>query len=225
MGLVVVTLPLVAPLPLNVPAGCHVASRCATLLFAPAGCCVTSSPPPPLNALTRCHLASHRATFLFIPAGCRVTPSRDTASQRVGWLYVASHCTTLMFDLAGCCITPCRHHRHPLRSCRHLAVHVTADENARAPEPAAQPVYPGHSRKEPHNFPLEGYVRPSKSGLPQDINPRPQPAQCVECPGKRHRVIRQRDDVVPDDEVVWRAGIVGLDAPPQHVARDNRILQ
>jgi hypothetical protein len=218
MGLDVVTSPLVAPLPLNVPAGCHVASQCATLLFAPAGCHVTSPPPPPLNVLTRCHLASHCATLLLIPAGCHVTPSRNTTSQRIGWLYVASHHATLTFDPAGCCVTPCCHHRHPSRSRRHLAIHVTADENARAPEPAAQPVYPRHSREEPHNLPLEGYVRPSESGLPRDVNPCPQPAQCVEHPGERHRVVWQRDDVGPDDDVIWRAGIVGLDAPPQHMA-------
>jgi hypothetical protein len=186
MGLVVVTSPLVAPLPLNLPAGCHIASRCATLLFAPAGCCVTSPPPLPLNAPTHCHLASYRATLLFILAGCCVSPHPNSASQRVGWLYVASHRATLMFDPAGCCVTPCRHHCHPSRSRRHLAVHVTADENARAPEPAARPVDPGHSRKEPHHLSLEGYVRPSESGLPRDVNPCPRPAQCVEHPGERH---------------------------------------
>ncbi len=191
MGLVVITSPLVMPLPLNVLAGCHVASRCATLLFAPAGCCVTSPPPPPLKAPTRCHLASHRATLLFIPAGCRVTPSRDTASQRVGWSYVSSHRATLKFGPASCCVTPCHHHRHPSQLRRHLAIHVTADENAQAHEPAARPIYPGHSPEEPRNLPLEGYVRPRKSGLPRDVNPRPRPTQCVECPGERHRVVWQ----------------------------------
>ncbi len=225
IGLVAVTSLLVAPLPLNVMAGCHVASQCATLLFAPAGCCVASPPPPPLNTPTRCHLASHHATLLFIPAGCHVTPCCGTASQRqrVGWLYIASHRAILMFDPAGCCVTPCRHHHHPLQSCRHLAVHVTADENARAPEPAVWPVDPGHSREEPHHLPLEGYVQPSKSGLPQDVNPHPRPAQYVEPPGERHRVIWQQDNAGPDEDVVWRAGIIGLDAPPQHVARDNCI--
>ena len=103
-------------------------------------------------------------------------PHPNTASQRVGWLYVASHRATLTFDPAGCCVTPCHHHRHPSQMRRHLAVHVTADENARAPEPAARPVYPGHSSKEPHHLPLEGCVRPSKSGLPRDVNP------CLEYP-------------------------------------------
>jgi hypothetical protein len=42
------------------------------------------------------------------------------------------------------------------------------------------------------------------------------PAQCVERPGERHRDVWQRDDVGPDDD--WRAGVVGPDAPPQHVA-------
>ena len=117
---------------LNVPAGCHVASRCATLSFAPAGCRVISPPPPPLNAPSQCRLATHRATLSFIPPGCRVTPRRDTASQHVGWLYVAPHRATLTFDPAGCCVTPRRHNRHPSRSRSHLAVHVTADENAQA---------------------------------------------------------------------------------------------
>ncbi len=161
-------------------------------MFAPAGCRVTSPPPPPLNAPTRCHLASHCATLLFIPACCCVTPSCDTTSQRVGWLYVASHCATLTFDPAGCCDTPCCHHHHPSRSCHHLAVHLTADENVRAPEPAARPIYPGHSRKEPHNLPLEGYIWHSKSGFPRDVNPRPRPAQCVERPGERHWAVWQQ---------------------------------
>ncbi len=46
------------------------------------------------------------------------------------------------------------------------------------------------------------------------------PAQYVERPGERHRVVWQQDDVGPEEE--WRAGVVGLDAPPQHVARDDR---
>jgi hypothetical protein len=100
---------------------------------------------PPLNALTHCHLTSHCTTVLFILAGCCITPHRDTASQCVGWLYIASHCATLTFDPAGCCVTPCCHHRHPLQLRRHLAVHVTADENAWAPEPAAWPVDPAQS--------------------------------------------------------------------------------
>ncbi len=129
MGLVVVTSPLVAPLPLNMPAGCHAASQCTTLLFAPAGCRVTSPLPPPLNALTCCHLASNCAAVFFIPAGCCFTPQCNTASQCVGWLYGASHCATLTFDPAGCCVTPCRHHCHPLGSRRHLAIHVSADKN------------------------------------------------------------------------------------------------
>jgi hypothetical protein len=116
---------------LNVPAGCHVASRCATLSFAPAGCCIMP-PPPPLNVPSQCRLATHHATLLFIPPGCRVTPRRDTASQHVSWLYVASHRATLTFDPAGCCVTSRRHNRYPLRLCSHLAVHVTADENAQA---------------------------------------------------------------------------------------------
>ncbi len=117
---------------LNVPAGCHVASRCATLSFAPAGCRVILLPPPPLNVPSQCCLATHRATLLFILPGCCITPRRNTASQHIGWLYVASHCATLTFDPAGCCVTPCRHNRHPSRLRSHLAVHVTADENAQA---------------------------------------------------------------------------------------------
>ncbi len=116
---------------LNVPADCHVASRCATLSFAPAGCRVMP-PPPPLNAPSQCRLATHRATLSFIPPGYRVTPRRNTASQHVGWLYIASHCATLTFDPAGCCVTSRRHNRHSSRSRSHLAVHVTADENAQA---------------------------------------------------------------------------------------------
>jgi hypothetical protein len=99
---------------LNVPTGCHVASRCATLSFAPAGCCVMP-PPLPLNAPSQCRLTTHRATLLFIPPGCRVTPRRNTASQHVGWMYVASHRATLTFDPAGCCVTPRHHDRHPSR--------------------------------------------------------------------------------------------------------------
>jgi hypothetical protein len=165
MGLVVVTSALVAPLPLNVPAGCHFTSRCATLSFAPAGCRITSLPPPPLNAPTHCHLASHHATLSFIPAGCRVTLRCNTASQCVGWLYVSSRCDTLTIDPVGCCVTPGHHHCHPSRSCRHLAVHVTADENSGAHELAVRPFNPAHSCKEPCHLPLKGYVRPSESGL------------------------------------------------------------
>jgi hypothetical protein len=47
------------------------------------------------------------------------------------------------------------------------------------------------------------------------------PTQCVERPGKRHRVVWQQDDVGLDDE--WRAGVVELNGPPQHVARDDRV--
>jgi hypothetical protein len=151
------------------------------------------------------------------------TPHPNTASQHVGWLYIASHCATLTFDPAGCCVTPCRHHHHPLQLRCHLAVHVTADENAQAPEPAVWPVDPGHSREEPCHLPLEGYVRPSKLGLPRDVNPRPWPAQCVELPGERHRVVWQRNDIGPDDNVVLCAGVVRLDAPLQHLAQDDRV--
>jgi hypothetical protein len=117
---------------LNMPAGCNVASRCATLSFAPAGCRIILPPPPPLNALSQCRLATHRAALLFIPPGCRVTPRRDTASQHVGWLHVAFHRATLTFDPAGCCVTPCHHNHHPSRPRSHLAVYVAADENAQA---------------------------------------------------------------------------------------------
>ena len=55
-----------------------------------------------------------------------------TASQHVRWLYVAPHRATLTFDPAGCCVTPRHDNRHPSRSRSHLAVHVTADENAQA---------------------------------------------------------------------------------------------
>jgi hypothetical protein len=133
IGLVVATSPLVAPL--SQRAGWlsrRLSSRCATLSFAPAACRVISLPPPPLDAPSQCRLATHRATLLFIPPGCRVTPRRDIASQHVGWLYVASHCATLTFDPAGCCVIPRRHNRHPSRSRSHLAIHVTADENAQA---------------------------------------------------------------------------------------------
>jgi hypothetical protein len=54
-------------------------------------------------------------------------------------------------------------------------------------------------------------VRPSESGLPRDVNPHPRPTQCVERPGERHRVLWQRDDVGPDDDVI-HASVVGLDA-------------
>ncbi len=199
---------------LNVPAGCHVASQCATLSFAPAGSCITSPPPPPLNALSQCRLASHRATLSFIPAGCCVTPRRDTASQRVGWLYVASHHATLTFDPAGCCVTPCCHHRHPSRSRIHLAVHVTADENAQAHEPAVRPVDPAHSYEEPRRLPLEDSPRSKPSSTARSS---------VENLGKHHRVIGQRDDIGPNDDVIWHAGVVGLDAPQQQAARDDHI--
>ncbi len=151
---------------LNVPAGYHVASRCATLSFAPAGYPVTLPPPPPLNAPSQCRLASHCATLLFIPAGCRVTPRCDTASQRVGWLYVASHRANLTFDPSRCCVTPFCHHRHPSQSRSHLAVHVTADENSQAHEPAARPVDPAHSCEEPCHLPLEGSPRSKPSSRP-----------------------------------------------------------
>jgi hypothetical protein len=59
----------------------HVASQCTTLLFSPAGCCVTSPPPLPLNVPACCHLASHHATLLFAPPGCPVTPRCTTTSQ------------------------------------------------------------------------------------------------------------------------------------------------
>ncbi len=59
----------------------HVASRCTTLLFAPAGCWVTSPPPPPLHVPACCHLASHHATLLFALPGFPVTPCRATTSQ------------------------------------------------------------------------------------------------------------------------------------------------
>ena len=44
----------------------------------------------------------------------------------------------------------------------------------------------------------------------------------VEHLGERHQVVGRRDDVGPDDDVVWRACVVGLDAPPQQAARDDR---
>ncbi len=59
----------------------HVTSQCTTLLFALAGCCITSPPPPPLNVPACCHLASHHATLLFAPPGCPVTPRCATTSQ------------------------------------------------------------------------------------------------------------------------------------------------
>ncbi len=59
----------------------HVASRCTTLLFAPAGYCVTSPPPPPLHVPACCHLASHHATLLFSPPGFPVTLRCATTSQ------------------------------------------------------------------------------------------------------------------------------------------------
>ncbi len=63
----------------------HVTSRCKTLLFAPAGCCVTSPPPPPLNVPACCHLASHHPTLLFVPPGCPITPRRATTSIKFGF--------------------------------------------------------------------------------------------------------------------------------------------
>ncbi len=59
----------------------HVTSRCTTLLFAPAGCCITSPPPPPLNVPACCHLAFHHTTLLFAPLGCPVAPRSTTTSQ------------------------------------------------------------------------------------------------------------------------------------------------
>jgi hypothetical protein len=59
----------------------YITSRCTTLLFAPAGCCITLPPPPPLNVPACCHLASHHATLLFAPPGCPVTPRCTTTSQ------------------------------------------------------------------------------------------------------------------------------------------------
>jgi hypothetical protein len=63
----------------------HVTSQCTTLLFAPAGCCVTSPPLPPLNVPACCHLASHHATLLFALPGCPVTPCRATTSIKFGF--------------------------------------------------------------------------------------------------------------------------------------------
>ncbi len=199
---------------LNVPAGCHVASRCATVSFAPAGCRVTLLPPPPLNAPSQCRLASHCATLSFILAGCRITPRCNTTSQHVGWLYVASHHATLMFDPAGCCVTPCCHHHHRSQLPSHLPIHVTADENSQAHEPAAQPVNPAHSREEPCHLPLEGSPRSKPSSMARSR---------VKRPGKRHQVVGRCDDVGPDKDVLSHAGIVGLDAPPQQATQDSSI--
>ncbi len=59
----------------------HVASQCTTLLFSPAGCCVTLTLPPPLHVPDCCHLASHHTTLLFSPPGFPITPCHDTTSQ------------------------------------------------------------------------------------------------------------------------------------------------
>ncbi len=206
------SLHLLSPHCLNMLAGCHVASQCATLLFAPAGCRVTLPPPPSLNAPSQCCLLSHCATLLFILAGCCIIPRCDTASQCVGWLYVACHRATLTFDPAGCCVTPSCPHRHPSRSRSHLAIHVTADKNSQAHEPAARPVYPAHSCEEPCHLPLEGSPRSKPSSTARSS---------VERPGKHHRVVGHCDDISPNNNVVWHAGVVGLNAPPQQVARDD----
>ncbi len=59
---------------LNVPSGCHVASRCATLLFAPAGCRVTLPPPcHPLiypGWLLRHPLLRHRLSMRWLVIRC-----------------------------------------------------------------------------------------------------------------------------------------------------------
>ncbi len=68
VGMVVIASPLIAPLPLNMPADCHVASQCATLLFIPSSCSVILPPPRPVNAPACCCHASHCATFSVAPA-------------------------------------------------------------------------------------------------------------------------------------------------------------
>ncbi len=73
-----------------------VASRCTTLLFAPAGCCVTSPPPPPLHVPACCHLASHHATLLFSPPGfpspLDAPPPLNTSSPRPMSTIPPPHC-------------------------------------------------------------------------------------------------------------------------------------
>jgi hypothetical protein len=59
----------------------HVAFQYTTLLFAPAGCCITSPPPRPLHVPACCHLASHHATLLFALPDFPVTPCCATTSQ------------------------------------------------------------------------------------------------------------------------------------------------
>jgi hypothetical protein len=69
---------------------------CATLLFVPAGCCVTLLPPLPLNASASCNLASHYATLLLTPPDCPITSHYATATQRIVWL---SRCLLLCCHL------------------------------------------------------------------------------------------------------------------------------
>ena len=77
------------------------------------------------------------------------------------------------------------------------------------------------SCKEPCHLPPKGYVRPCKLGLPREVNLCPRPNQSVKRPGEHHRVIEQRNDVSPNNNTVRCAGIVVLNAPPQHTTQDD----
>ncbi len=89
------------------------------------------------------------------------------------------------------------------------------DENSWAPELAARHVNLAHSHIEPSHLPLKGYMQLRESGLPRDVSTRSWPSQFVECLGKRHRVVGQHNNVGPNDDVIWRAGVVDNRFPQQ----------
>ncbi len=117
----VVASPLVLPPPLSVPAGCHVASRRATLSIIPAGCRITPRHHYHHPSLSRrcptvhCAIATvaHHGRATILDCHCvDVPPPSPIAAAAVhgdtytthhaGWLSVASCRATLSFAPAGC---------------------------------------------------------------------------------------------------------------------------
>ncbi len=80
----------------------RVPTQCATLLYAPADCHITSPSPLPLSVPAHCHLASLCATLLFALPGFHLIPCCATASQCVGYVDAPPSCLPWLVGTSPC---------------------------------------------------------------------------------------------------------------------------